>query len=343
MGIRIGINGFGRLGRTLARLATTYADLDLVAVADVAPAELLAGSLRHDTWYGRHVLPVEPVEDGFLCGGQLTRCIQPSSSDPAELPWGELGVDIVVEASGRFRQVDKLARHLEGGAKAVLLGAPVLPSHGVPTVIYGINHDLIWDVTPRILAAGGPTANALGPLCKLVHDHWGLEEGLATVMHAMGEDQSLMDVIHPRSSRLGRAGGHNLVPTGSGAGRSAFLAIPELMGRVRTISFRVPLPDVCCLTLALRTARSTSREEIASAAHLESGGALAGVLSLGDDELVSSDLRGDPHSVVLDMRASEQLNDRSFALVAWYDATWGFASRCVDLLRLMDESSRRSC
>ncbi|MCA9286157.1 MAG: type I glyceraldehyde-3-phosphate dehydrogenase [Phycisphaerales bacterium] len=335
MPIRIGINGFGRIGRLVYRIAVEQGGFEIVGVNDLVPADNLAYLLRYDTMHRRFGHDVQVAGDGFACKGMKTRCT--SVKDPATLPWKELGAQYVLESTGLFTTLEDASKHIAAGAKRVLISAPTKSDHGVPTIAFKVNHEKYDPATHTVVSNASCTTNCLAPVAKVVHDAFGLEEGLMATIHAVTATQPTQDGPSKKDWRGGRNAYMNIIPSSTGAAKAVALCIPDLKGRLTGMSFRVPTADVSCVDLTFRTAKPTSLEAIHAAMKAAAEGPMRGVLAYTEDEVVSSDFVGDPHSSIYDAKAGIQLNDRFFKIVSWYDNEAGYAHRCVDMLRYFAE------
>lgn len=333
MAIKIAINGFGRIGRLVYRIAAQRGDMEIVAVNDLVPAPNLAYLLRYDSTHGRFDRAVELSEGGFSVGGKVTRCL--SERDPAALPWSALGVDYVLESTGLFTAHDDAKKHLTAGAKRVLLSAPTKTPDQVPTFAYKVNHDQYDPEAHKILSNASCTTNCLAPVAKVVNDSFGLVEGLMTTVHAVTATQPTQDGPSKKDLRGGRNAYANIIPASTGAAKAVALCIPDLAGKLTGMAFRVPTVDVSAVDLTFRTGKATSLPEIHAAMKAAAEGPMQGVLGYTEDPVVSSDFISDPHSSIYDAGAAIQLNDRFFKIVSWYDNEWGYATRCVDMLGMM--------
>lgn len=335
MAIKIAINGFGRIGRLVYRIAAQRGGIEIVAVNDLVPAPNLAYLLRYDSTHGRFDRPVEASEDGFSVDGRTTRCL--SERDPAALPWADLGIDYVLESTGLFTRFDDASKHLSAGAKRVLLSAPTKTPDQVPTFAYKVNHDQYDPEAHKILSNASCTTNCLAPVAKVINDQFGLVEGLMTTVHAVTASQPTQDGPSKKNFRIGRNAGANIIPTTTGAAKAVALCIPDLAGKLTGMAFRVPTSDVSVVDLTVRTEKATSLDQIHAAMKVASEGPMQGVLGYTEDPVVSSDFISDPHSSIYDAGAGIQLNDRFFKVVSWYDNEWGYAARCVDMMAMMAE------
>ena len=333
MAVKVAINGFGRIGRLVFRAGLKAGGFEFVAVNDIVPAQNLAYLLRYDSTHGRLDRQVTADGDGFICCGSRTRCL--SERDPAKLPWGKLGVDYVVESTGLFTDHDGAAKHLAAGAKRVLISAPTKSPDTVPTFAYKVNDGKYNPATDTVISNASCTTNCLAPVAKVIHDTFGIEEGLMATIHAVTAAQPTQDGPSKKDYRGGRNAYANIIPSSTGAAKAVGLCIPELAGKLTGMAYRVPVVDVSCVDLTFRTVRSTSLDAINAAMKAAAEGPMAGVLAYTDEPVVSSDFIGDPHSSIYDAGAGIELNDRFFKVVSWYDNEMGYACRCVDMLRMM--------
>ena len=335
MAIRVAINGFGRIGRLVYRIGTDQGGIEFVGVNDLVPADNLAYLVRHDTCHGRFSKPVHVEGDALVCEGVSTRCT--AIKDPAALPWKELGVDIVLESTGLFTTADDASKHLDAGAKRVVISAPTKSPDSVPTFVYRVNHEEYDPAAHKVVSNASCTTNCLAPVAKVLLDSVGLEEGLMTTVHAVTATQPTQDGPSKKDFRGGRNGYENVIPASTGAAKAVGLCLPETKGRLTGMSFRVPVANVSCVDLTFRPSRATSLEEINGLMKAAAEGPMKGVLGYTEDDVVSSDFMSDPHSSIFDAGAGIGLNDRFFKVVSWYDNEFGYASRCVDLIRYMAE------
>ncbi|MBX3374524.1 MAG: type I glyceraldehyde-3-phosphate dehydrogenase [Phycisphaeraceae bacterium] len=333
MAIRVGINGFGRIGRLFYRHAVRTGGIEIALVNDLVPADSLAYLLKHDSVHGRFEREVCATDGGFTAGGMATRCI--AERDPSRLPWGDMGVDYVLESTGLFTEHEGASKHLAGGARRVLISAPTKSTDLVPTFAYRVNHDQYDPSKHTIISNASCTTNCLAPIAKVINDVFGLEEGLMTTVHAVTATQPTQDGPSRKDWRGGRNAYMNIIPASTGAARAVALCIPALKGRLTGMSFRVPVADVSCVDLTFRTAKATSLDAISAAMKSAAEGPMQGVLAYTEEEVVSSDFIGDTHSSIYDAKAGIQLNDRFFKIVSWYDNEMGYAARCVDMVRMM--------
>ncbi|HYE61418.1 MAG TPA: type I glyceraldehyde-3-phosphate dehydrogenase [Phycisphaerales bacterium] len=338
MAIRVGINGFGRIGRLVYRIASEQG-LEVVAVNDLVPADNLAYLLKYDTMHrqftlnGKHA-EISATENSFTVNGKTTRTM--AEKDPAKLPWKDLGVDYVLESTGLFTEGEKAALHLQAGAKRVIISAPTKSEPAqVPTLCLGVNAEQYDPAKHTIISNASCTTNCLAPIAKVINDAFGLEEGLMTTVHAVTATQPTQDGPSKKDWRGGRNGYHNIIPASTGAAKAVTLCIPALKGKLTGMSFRVPTADVSAVDLTFRTAKDTSLADINAAMKSAANGPMKGILEYTEEEVVSSDFIGNRHSSIFDAKAGIELNKRFFKVVSWYDNEAGYAARCVDMLKLL--------
>jgi glyceraldehyde 3-phosphate dehydrogenase len=333
MAIKVGINGFGRIGRLIQRQVTAQGGIEIVGVNDLVPADNLAYLLKYDTTHGRFDADVQASADSFSVNGLTTRCF--SERDPGSLPWKDLGVDYVVESTGLFTKHEDASKHVAAGAKRVLISAPTKTPDQVKTLCYKVNHEQYDPASDTIISNASCTTNCLAPISKVIDDNFGLEEGLMATIHAVTATQPTQDGPSKKDYRGGRNGYMNIIPASTGAAKAVGLCLPQLKGKLTGMSFRVPTMDVSVVDLTFRTAKSTSLADINAAMKAAAEGPMQGVLAYTDEQVVSSDFISDPHSSIYDADAGIELNDRFFKVVSWYDNEMGYACRCVDMLRMM--------
>ena len=329
MPVRVGINGFGRIGRNVFRAAhESGADVEIVAVNDITDNETLVHLLKYDSVYGPFQGTVEASGDSLLIDGQEVRALE--ERDPAALPWGDLGVDVVIESTGLFTKREAAAKHLEAGAKKVIISAPATEPDA--TVVLGVNFDDAYDADNHdVISNASCTTNCLAPVAKVLHDSIGIERGLMTTIHAYTADQRLQDAPH-KDLRRARAAAVNLVPASTGAAKAIGLVIPELNGKLHGFAIRAPVPTGSVVDLTFQAARDTSVEEIKEVVRGKSDtGALTGILAYNDDPIVSSDIIKNPFSSIFDADLTSVLEGRLVKVVAWYDNEWGYSNRCVEM------------
>ncbi|MCB1149107.1 MAG: type I glyceraldehyde-3-phosphate dehydrogenase [Chlamydiia bacterium] len=331
MSIRVAINGFGRIGRLVFRQAVKNPDLQIVAINDLVPVENLAYLLKYDSVHGRFDKEVTTEGNTLVVNGNKTEVF--SEKDPKDLPWKKLNVDYVVESTGLFCSEEGARKHLEAGAKRVVITAPA--KGDIPTFVLGVNQDKYNPETDVIVSNASCTTNCLAPLTKVLLDHFGIEEGLMTTVHAATASQPTVDGPSKKDMRGGRAAGQNIIPASTGAAKAVALCLPEVKGKLTGMALRVPTLDVSIVDLTVRLCKSTTYEEICKVVKHASQNEMKGILSYTDDPVVSSDFIGSTYSCIFDGGAGIALNDRFFKLLAWYDNEMGYATRVVDLLIYM--------
>jgi glyceraldehyde 3-phosphate dehydrogenase len=335
MAVKVGINGFGRIGRNLYRAAyEAGTDLEFVAVNDLTDAETLAHLLKYDSILGRFPGEVEAEDDAVVVDGHPIRVL--SETDPGELPWGDMGVEVVIESSGRFTKRDDAAKHLDAGASKVIISAPATDPD--VTVALGVNFESDYDPDKHhIISNASCTTNCLAPVAKVINDAVGIERGLMTTIHAYTADQRLQDLPH-KDLRRARAAAINLIPTTTGAAKAIGLVLPELEGKLNGVAVRAPVATGSVVDLVCEIGREASAEEINDAARSAAEGPLRGILSYTEDPIVSTDIVQDPHSSIFDAGQTMVLDGRMLKTVAWYDNEWGYSNRCVELAEKVLES-----
>ncbi|PJJ72228.1 glyceraldehyde 3-phosphate dehydrogenase [Diaminobutyricimonas aerilata] len=325
MGVKIGINGFGRIGRNYFRAALAKgSDIDIVAVNDLTDNAALAHLLKYDSITGRLDATVELDGDKIVVNGKPITVLE--QRDPAALGWGDLGVDIVIESTGRFTNADDARKHLDAGAKKVIISAPAKGEDG--TFVMGVNHESYDPETMHILSNASCTTNCLAPLAKVFNDTFGIERGLMTTVHAYTADQNLQDGPHS-DLRRARAAALNIVPTSTGAAKALGLVLPELVGKLDGFALRVPVPTGSITDLTVQSSREVTVDEVKAAYREAAEGKLKGILKYTEDEIVSSDIVTDPHSSIFDAGLTRVLGNQ-VKLSAWYDNEWGYSNRLVD-------------
>jgi glyceraldehyde 3-phosphate dehydrogenase len=326
--VKVGINGFGRIGRNLFRAAhEAGAELEFVAVNDITDTRTLAHLLRYDSVLGRFPGEVSEGEGSIIVDGSEIRVL--AERDPADLPWGELGVEVVIESTGLFTKREAAAKHLEAGAKKVIISAPATDPD--VTVALGVNFDSAYDPdTHHIISNASCTTNCLAPLAKVLHESIGIERGLMTTIHAYTADQRLQDMPH-RDLRRARAAAINLIPTTTGAAKAIGLVLPELEGKLNGVSVRAPVATGSVVDLVCDVSRETSVDEVNAAVREAAAGPLEGILSYTEDPIVSSDIVQDPHSSIFDAEQTMVIEGTMVKAIAWYDNEWGYSNRCVEL------------
>jgi len=334
MAVKVGINGFGRIGRNIFRAALKLnADIEFVAVNDIGDAKTFAHLLKYDTTFGTLPQSVSASADAIQVDGHALKFL--SMRDPSELPWKDLGVDIVVESTGLFTDATKARVHIDkGGAKKVIISAPA--THQDYTVVMGVNHKGYDPAKHNVISNASCTTNCFVPLAKVLHDSFGIENGFMTTIHAYTADQRLQDLPH-KDLRRARAAADNVIPTSTGANRAVAEVLPNLAGKFAGMAFRVPILDVSVVDLSVELGKSTTVEDINAAFDEAASGELQGILSVSHEELVSSDFRGNPHSSIVDAPCTLMLGSQRAKVVSWYDNEWGFSCRMVDLISYMAE------
>ena len=328
MAVRVGINGFGRIGRqSLRALIERTPDVEVVAVNDLIDAEMNALLFKHDSTYGAYPGSVDHTTDALIVDGREIQVLK--QADPAALPWADLGVDIVLESTGKFRDPGKSRAHLDAGAKKVIISAP---ADGADfTVVLGVNEDHYDPERHDIISNGSCTTNCLVPAVKVVHDLAGIERGFMNTVHSYTTSQRLLDTAH-KDPRRARAAAQNIVPTTSGATRSLGVVMPELAGKFDGFSLRVPTSIVSVVDFTADVGRSTSVEELNAAFRAAEAGRMKGILGVSDEPLVSSDFRGDSRSSIVDSSMTMVIGGTLVKIIAWYDNEWGFSCRVADLI-----------
>ena len=332
MAIRVGINGFGRIGRQVLRAAKQQgvADLDFVAVNDLTDTKTLAHLFKYDSVHRTYPGQVASSEGGVTIDGDAIKIF--AEKDPAKLPWGDLGVDIVLESTGRFTDADKAEAHRQAGAKKVIISAPAKGED--ITIVMGVNSDKYDNARHNIVSNASCTTNCLVPMVKVVKDAVGFRHGTMVTIHSYTNDQSILDQPH-KDLRRARAAALSIIPTTTGAAKATSLVMPELKGKIDGISLRVPTPDVSLTELMVEVERPTTIEEVNAAFRAAAEGPLEGILQYAEEPLVSSDYIGNPHSCIVDSLSTNVIDGTMVKVSGWYDNEWGYSSRCVDLLRFM--------
>jgi len=330
MAIKVGINGFGRIGRNIMRAAMGDDEIDIVAVNDLTDAATLAHLLKYDSILGNLRAAISSSGDRITVDGDEFQVL--AQKDPGALPWKDLGVDVVFEATGRFTKRDDAAKHLAAGAKRVIITAPAKGPD--VTVVMGVNHESYDPATHQIVSNASCTTNCLAPVAKVVHESFGLRKGWMTTVHSYTNDQNLLDLPH-KDLRRARAAALSIIPTTTGAATAVGEVLPELKGRLDGFALRVPTPNVSCIDLNAIVERKTTADEVNAAFKAAADGPLAGILEYVTAPLVSIDFRGNAHSAMLDAPYTKVMDGDFVKVVAWYDNEWGYSSRCVDLLRYL--------
>lgn len=332
MAINVAINGFGRIGRLVCRLASARNDINIVAVNDLVPADNLAYLLKYDSTHGRFKGEVTSTEDTLIVNGKSIRVF--SEKDPLNLPWKDLHIDFVIESTGFFTTPEGAGKHLTAGAKRVIITAPA--KGDIPTFVMGVNEDQYDSEKDRIVSNASCTTNCLAPITKVLLDNFGIEEGLMTTIHAVTASQPTVDGSSKKDWRGGRSAPQNIIPASTGAAKAVALCLPQVKGKLTGMAFRVPTADVSVVDLTVRLDRAATYEEICQAMKEASMGSMKGILAYCDEQVVSSDFIGSTYSAIFDKLAGISLNSAFFKIIAWYDNEMGYASRVVDLLIYMD-------
>jgi glyceraldehyde 3-phosphate dehydrogenase len=330
MATQVGINGFGRIGRSVFRILSDRDDINVVCINDLFENEQLAYLLKYDTVMGIFPKEVRATADSMYIGDQ--RVVMTEHRDPAAIPWKDLGVDVVIESTGVFRERAPLEKHLAAGAKKILLTVPAKDEIDA-TIVLGVNDD---DLKPehRIVSNASCTTNCLAPVAKILDDSFGIEEGFITTVHAYTNDQRLADVPH-KDFRRSRAAGENIIPTTTGAARAVGKVLPQLKGKLDGLAMRVPVPDGSIVELVCRVRKSPSAEDVNATVREAAAGPMKQVLEYSEEPLVSSDIIGNPHSSIFDAMSTGSLQDGYLRVVSWYDNEWGYSNRVVDLIDKM--------
>ncbi|MBW3630662.1 MAG: type I glyceraldehyde-3-phosphate dehydrogenase [Gemmatimonadetes bacterium] len=333
MAIRVAINGFGRIGRNVLRAAkkAKITDVEFVAVNDLTDTLTLGHLLRYDSIHGAYPGSVEVREGSLVVDGDEVKVF--AEKDPSALPWRDLGVDIVIESTGRFTNRKDAAKHIEGGAKKVIISAPAKDED--ITIVLGVNEERYDPSSHHVVSNASCTTNCLAPVVKVLLDEFGFRRGMMTTVHSYTNDQQILDLPH-KDLRRARAAGLSIIPTTTGAAKATSLVIPEVKGKIDGVAMRVPTPDVSIVDLVCELEREASVEQINAALRSAAEGRMKGVLAYTDDELVSVDYIGNPNSSIID-GASTNVVSGLVKVMAWYDNEWGYSNRCIDLARYMGE------
>jgi glyceraldehyde 3-phosphate dehydrogenase len=338
MAIRVGINGFGRIGRQVLRAAKQQgvADIDFVAVNDLTDTKTLAHLFKYDSVHRAFSGDVSAGKDSITVDGDDIRVF--AEKDPAALPWRDLGVDIVLESTGRFTEADKARKHIEGGAKKVIISAPAKGED--LTIVLGVNETKYDPAKHSIISNASCTTNCLVPMVKVIQDNFGFVRGTMVTIHSYTNDQNILDLPH-KDLRRARAAAMSIIPTTTGAAKATSLVIPELKGKIDGIAIRVPTPDVSLTDLAVVVDKPVGIDQVNAAFKAAAEGPMSGVLQYTDEELVSSDYIGNPASCIFDAKSTNVVDGLLIKVCGWYDNEWGYASRCVDLVRYVGARLQR--
>ncbi len=330
MAIKVGINGFGRIGRNIMRAAMGDKNIDIVAVNDLTNAETLAHLLKYDSILGNLKADISAKADRITVAGDEFQVL--SMKDPAQLPWKSLGVDVVFESTGLFTKREDAAKHVAAGAKKVIITAPAKGPD--LTVVLGVNEDKYDPAKHHIISNASCTTNCLAPVAKVIHETFGIRKGWMTTVHSYTNDQQLLDLPH-KDLRRARAAALSIIPTTTGAAVAVGEVLPEIKGRLDGIAMRVPTANVSVVDLAVLVDKKTSDEEVNGAFRKAADGPLKGILQYSEAELVSIDFRGNPHSSIVDAAYTSVMDGDFIKVLSWYDNEWGYSSRCVDLIRYL--------
>jgi glyceraldehyde 3-phosphate dehydrogenase len=331
---KIAINGFGRIGRLVLRSGIKDKNLEFVAINDLVTPDNLAYLFKYDSTHGRYDGTVDHTDDSIIIDGKVIKCI--SERDPANLPWKSMGVDFVIESTGLFTDRAGASKHLQAGAKKVVISAPA-KDKDIPTFVMGVNNEKYNPASDDIVSNASCTTNCLAPIVKVILDNFGFAEGLMTTVHAMTATQPSVDGPSKKDFRGGRGAAQNIIPASTGAAKAVGLCIPEVNGKLTGMSFRVPVPDVSVVDLTFKTEKSTSLAEIRKKMKETSEGSMKGILGYTEDMVVSNDFIGSTLSSIFDSDACIELNDKFFKLVSWYDNEMGYSNRVLDLVRYMKQ------
>ena len=328
MAVKVGINGFGRIGRNIFRAALNESDIDFVAVNDITSAEMLAHLLKYDSALGTLDADVACEEDALIVNGKKIKVL--GERDPADLPWGDLGVEVVVESTGLFRERDLATKHLTAGAKKVIISAPAKDED--ITIVLGVNHEKYNKDEHHIISNASCTTNCLAPVAKVLLDNFGIKRGLMTTIHAYTSDQRILDAPH-KDMRRARAAALSMIPTTTGAAAATGLVLPELVGKLDGMAIRIPTPNVSLVDLVAELEKDVSAEDVNAAMKEAAEGSLKGILQYMDVPLVSVDFNGNPYSSIFDSIATMSLSGGFVKVLSWYDNEWGYSNRVKDLIK----------
>ncbi|GIP34263.1 type I glyceraldehyde-3-phosphate dehydrogenase [Paenibacillus sp. J2TS4] len=324
--VKVGINGFGRIGRNVFRAAFNNPEVEIVAINDLTDVKMLAHLLKYDTTHGRFEGNVEVGEGSIIVNGKEVKVF--AERDPGNLPWGSVGVDIVVESTGIFTDKAKAEAHLKGGAKKVIISAPA--TNEDITVVMGVNEDQYDASKHTVISNASCTTNCLAPFAKVLNDKFGIVKGMMTTVHSYTNDQNVLDLPH-KDARRSRAAAENIIPSTTGAAKAVSLVLPELKGKLNGMSFRVPTPNVSVTDLVAELKTNVTVDEVNAALQAAANGPLKGIMNYTEEPLVSSDFNGDPASSTIDALSTMVVGDNMVKVVSWYDNEWGYSNRVVDL------------
>ncbi len=329
MGIKVGINGFGRIGRNIVR-AALGTDIEFVAVNDITDAKTLAHLLKYDSILGNLPNKVTHTDDSISVDGRAFKVFK--TKDPAEIDWASVGAEIVVESTGLFTKGPDAKKHMRGPVKKVLISAPA--DGPDTTIVFGVNDKSYDPAKHHIVSNASCTTNCLAPVAKVIHESFGIQFGTMTTIHSYTNDQKLLDLPH-KDLRRARAAALSMIPSSTGAAKALHLVLPELKGKLDGYAMRVPTPNVSVVDLTVTVEKATNVESVNAALKRAAEGPLKGVLDYTEEELVSADFRGNPHSSIVDAGYTKVVAEKCVKVLAWYDNEWGYSKRCVDLIKLM--------
>ncbi|MFC4077514.1 type I glyceraldehyde-3-phosphate dehydrogenase [Salinithrix halophila] len=327
MATKVGINGFGRIGRAVFRIAMKNPEVEVVAINDLTDADTLAHLLKYDSVHDQYDGTVEVTNGGLMVDGREIKVL--AERDPAQLPWGDLGIEVVVESTGRFTKKEDAEKHRQAGAKKVIISAPA--SNEDLTIVMGVNEDKYDASTHHIISNASCTTNCLSPVVKVLHEKFGVRRGLMTTVHSYTNDQQILDLPH-KDLRRARAAGMSIIPTSTGAAKAVAKVLPELDGKLNGFAMRVPTPNVSVVDFVAELDKEVTVDEVNDALRVEAEGKLKGVLGYSDEPLVSKDYNGDPQSSIVDALSTMIQDGNMVKVVSWYDNEWGFSNRMVDLI-----------
>ena len=330
MALKVGINGFGRIGRNIMRAALEQGGIDFIAVNDIADAATLAHLLKYDSVLGNLTAKVEAREGAIVVDGDQLKVL--AIKDPAQLPWKDLGVDIVFESTGKFTKREDAAKHLAAGARKVVITAPATGPD--VTLVLGVNQQMYDKASHHVISNASCTTNCLAPVAKVLHDAFTIRQGWMTTVHAYTNDQNLLDLPH-KDLRRARAAAMSIIPTTTGAAKAVGEVLPALKGRLDGIAMRVPTPNVSVVDLVAVLEKKVTSDEVNGAFEAAANGPMKGILEFCTDPLVSIDFRGNPHSSIVDAAYTKVMDGNFLKVLAWYDNEWGYSNRCVDLLKIL--------
>ena len=332
MSLRVAINGFGRIGRNFLRASSGYNEFEIVALNDLTDSRSLAHLLKYDSVHGIFNADVKTGNDGIIVDGREIKVL--GVTEPDKLPWKDMGVDVVIESTGRFTDRPSAARHLDAGAKWVIISAPAKEPDA--TVCMGVNEEILDPTKHKIISNASCTTNCLAPVAKVIHSEFGIVKGLMTTIHSYTNDQRILDLPH-KDLRRARAAALNMIPTTTGAAKAVGLVLPELKGKLNGMAIRVPTPNVSIVDLVAELGKTAAVEEVNAALKKASEGPLKGIMQYSDEPIVSCDLNGNEHSSIIDAPLTMVLEGRMAKVLSWYDNEWGYSCRLRDLILYMDK------